>query len=433
LGGLPKTDPSHGGGIAKTGGSGRGINRLTDRSVKAWLVKRKAGTAETKILSDGGGLALHVTPAGTAVWRIKYRFGGKEKEHAAGVYPDVSLEEARAARATLKEQKRTGLNPAAELRKAKATATLAANNSVQAVAEAWLAKQRPDWSRIHYAKSRRALERDIFPTLGSLPVADVTPGMIGAAITRVIDRGVRETASRLLEHVGSVFEYAQAIDLRADNPAAPVRQLLPKRRPVESHPALLDIAALREVLRRCDVLPIPLSRAVWHANRLLAFTGARPGNVIEARWSQFELDADAPVWTIARSEMKKKDPTRGDFVLFLGPTIAAELRAWREMTGGTGYCFVSPTGKRPHIAIATLDKLYSRTLNLAGKHSPHGWRSSLRTLATESRQFDHLVLKAALDHRTGNAVEQAYNRAQWIAERRRLAAWWDARLTGEPA
>lgn len=406
--------------------SRRSRERLTAVTIRAWLKRRSANDPATpKALSDGGGLALHLTAAGSPVWRIKYRFGGREKEASPGPYPKVTLQEARAALATLEGQLRSGINPAAERRKAKAAAVFAQDNAFQTVAEAWLARQRPDWSAIHYAKSKRALERDVFPTLGRLAIADITPAMVGAVIQGVVARGVVETASRVLEHIGCVFEYAQAVDLRTDNPATPVRQLLPKRKPVVNHPAVLDLEGLREILRAGDMAP--LSRAVWMAHRLLAFSAMRPGNVVSASWSEFSLDDDVPVWTLPRARMKVKDRSFDHRVL-LGPTIATELREWRAATGGKGYAFPSASETRAHIGVEALDRAYSRTLKLAGKHSPHGWRAAFKTLAIEVGGFSRDATELALDHVHDTAVVRAYDRGERFEERKRLAAWWDAQL-----
>lgn len=400
------------------------MNRLTDRAIKAHVAKRRAGAGEPKRLPDGGGLYLTVTDSGAALWRVKYRFAGKEKLAALGQYPDVTLEKARAARAALREQLREGLNPSAEKRKAKLASAFAADKTFAVVAGAWLDRQKPSWSKIHYAKSKRALERDVLPTLGRLPVGEITSGMVAAVVQGIAARGVTETAGRVLEHIGNVFEYAQALDLRKDNPAAPVRQLLPKRKAVVRRPALLEIGALREVLRLADAAPI--SPSVRLAHRLCAFTAQRIGNVTLARWEEFDLDAAAPVWTIPRAKMKKRDRDFEHTVL-LSRTIAAELRTWRKVTGGSGYVFPSPAGDGP-VTREAVEKVLKVTLGLRGKHSCHGWRASFSTLARDSG-FTRDVVAIVLDHEKDSATRRAYDRGERLEERKKLTAWWDEQLT----
>jgi integrase len=404
----------------------RGLNRLTSKAVQAWVAKRQRGAAASNRLPDGGGLYLTLTPAGSAVWRIKYRFGGREKLHAAGVYPEVTLEAARAQLAELRSQLRGGLNPSAERRKAKAAATFASDNTFGTIAKDWLERQRVSWSKIHYAKSKRALERDVLPTLGRSAIVDISSGMIAAVVQGVIARGVGETASRVLDHIGSVFEYAQALDLRKDNPATPVRQLLPKRKASVPRPALLELEGLRNILRRAEVAPI--SPAVRMANRLIAFTAVRASNGVAAEWEHFSLDETDPRWVIPRRLMKVKDRPF-DHVVYLGPTIAAELREWRSRIGSTGFAFPSPGGKRAHVSIEGLDRAYSRTLELKDIHSPHGWRAAFKTLAIELGEFSRDATELALDHVHDSAVVRAYDRGARLDERKRLAAWWDTQLT----
>ena len=312
------------------------------------------------MLSDGGGLALHLTAAGSAVWLIRYRFAGKQKDYSAGIYPDVGLQAAREKRADVRAHVAAGIDPTQAKHEAKRRAIEAAmigrDRTFKAVAERWLQKQQPDWSKIHYAKSRRAIERDVFeafPSIAALDVDAITPGQIGLIVQAMVRRDVRETASRVLEHIGCVFDYARALDLRrGENPAAAARELLPKRPAVRRHPALLEVERLREILKECNRLAI--SPAIRQCNRLLAFTAIRPGNAVTAEWSEFNLDADAPARTIPRAKMKAKD-REGDFIVYLAPTIVEEMREWRPMTSGRGFCFPSPTGKRPHVVIEALD------------------------------------------------------------------------------
>lgn len=401
----------------------RSTDRLSDRAIRSWLTKRKAGDAGTKKLSDGGGLYLALTPANSAVWRIKYRHGGTEKLYAAGVYPEISLAQARLERDAVKAQLREGRDPVRARQLERITAATASETTFAGVAEAWLAKRKSDWSTVHYDKSRQALERDILPLLGRLPVGEITPAMIHRAIEGISKRGAHDTAAKVLWHVTGIFKLAQARGWTRDNPAAPVREELPRKRMHTTRPALLTFDALGDVLRRADVAP--LSPAVRLAHRLVAFTGARIGNVVDATWTELDLESDTPSWTVPRARMKVRD-RKHDHRVLLGPTITAELQAWKRATGGKGYVFPSPMGNA-HITRESLEKAYRVTLSLAGVHSVHGWRSSLSTLARDAG-FERDVVELTLDHVHDNAVARAYDRGERLDERRRLMYWWDAQL-----
>ena len=257
--------------------------KLTDRAVKAFAARADRG----KKLADGGGLHLFITPAGGATWRIKYRIEGKEKIYSIGTYPQVSLAAARVdlieVKALLKENK----DPVTQRRINRAQATAAGVNTFNGVADEWLKMKQREWSPGHYTKSSRALQRDIYPTIGKLPIASVTPAIVAKVIEDIYRRDVLETATRILQHLNGVFRYAQAKGLCRDNPALPAREILPRKKDIGRMAALLDYSALGDILRRGDMARI--SPPVRMAHRLCAFTAARIGNIIEAEWEQFDL------------------------------------------------------------------------------------------------------------------------------------------------
>lgn len=401
--------------------------RLTDRAVRNWVAKAKANKADTTQQSDGGGLRIKLTPSGTAVWRIKYRLEGVEQQYAVGVYPEISLEEARDQRDRVKAWLREGRDPVQARRVEKAQKTATTADTFSAVTEAWLAKEKRDWSAIHYRKSKRALERDVLPELGRLPVAEITPAMVTAVIEAVLRRGVRDTAAKLLQHVTGIFSYAQSKGMRPDNPATPALEVLPKAKRPQGRPALLRFRELGDVLRRAEAAR--LSPAVRMAHRLCAFApGARISNVVGAEWREFDLDADVPMWVIPRKKMKSQD-RHHDHKIILGSVIAEELREWRRTIGSAGCLFPGVTGGK-HITRESLEKAYRVTLALADKHSPHGWRAAFATLARddEDQDFDRDVVELTLDHIHDTDVVRAYDRGERLQKRIKLMAWWNEQL-----
>ncbi|MGI8783372.1 MAG: tyrosine-type recombinase/integrase [Acidobacteriota bacterium] len=393
------------------------INKLTQNDVRRHIAKGPGGK-----LSDGGGLYLQVSKAGTPLWRVKYSYGSKPKLYA--VPQGGGLTEAREARALVKSLLVEGRDPVQVRAATKQQGEVEGQSTFTLVMESWLEKQKAEWSAIHYRKSREALERDILPYLGKHPVSMIHPEMITECVKRVAARGAQDTASKILWHVVSIFRLAEARRLipQGSNPAAPVREELPKRRSKGRRPAFLDIAELGDLLRRTDAAHV--TPAVRLALRLLAFTAQRPGNIIAAKWDQFDLSDDA-VWTIPRSTMKVRDREH-DHRVPLGPTIAAELRAWKRSTSGTGYVFPSTVGTRDHIGLDALSKVY-RSLGVQDKHSPHGWRSSFSSLARDAG-FARDVVEMALDHIHDKEVVRAYDRGERKDERVKLAYWWDSQL-----
>jgi integrase len=403
--------------------SRRATNKLTDLKLRSFVTKAKAGKAASGKLSDGGGMYLTLTPALTPVWRVKYRLGGKERLYAIGTYPEISLEAARAEREGIKAQLREGRDPVQARKLSQAAATAASDHTFATVAADWLAKRREGWSAIHYEKSHRAFERDVLPRLGKLPVNEITPAMVAGVIESIVKRGARETAAKVLQHCSGVFRLAQARGLCRDNPAEPVREVLPAKKQNGRMPAVLSFPALGDILRRAEAAR--LSPAVRMAHRLCAFTTARISNVVQAEWREFDLDAQAPTWTIPRAKMKARDRAH-DHKIILGPAIAEELRAWRSVIGAKGYIFPSPAGGK-HITRESLEKAYRVTLGLEDKHTPHGWRAAFSTLARDNG-FDREVVELTLDHVHDNEVARAYDRGERLQQRIKLMGWWGEQL-----
>ncbi len=423
IGGIEKTAAHERPLVAPPTRPGRALNRLSDRAVRAFVSQAKAGKAAKTKLFDGGGLFIAVSRIGTPIWRCKYRFGGKERLFSIGVYPTITLEGARAEREAVKARIREGRDPVKARQLNRVAAAASADVTFASAADAWLSHRRGDWSATHMQKSRRALERDVLPLLGGLPLSEITAAMIARAIEAIAKRGAADTAGKVLQHVIGVFRLAQARGLVRENPADPVKEVLPRRKNHSQRPAFLAFEPLGDLLRRLELAPV--SPPVRVAHRLVAFTASRIGNVITAEWKEFDLDSDEPSWVVPRKKMKMRD-RKHDHRVLLGPTIAAELRAWRQATRGRGYLFPSPSG-REHVTHEALEKSMRVTLGMEGKHSVHGWRSSFSTLARE-KGFAQEVVELALDHIVSSEVVRAYDRGERLSERRKLFSWWDDSL-----
>lgn len=403
---------------------------LTDKAIGGFILRHKRGTEPRKKLTDGEGLYLFMTPAKTPCWRINYRYDGKEKTYSIGTYRDVDLKQARAQRVFVRGQLLAGRDPMQVHQLELAAAVVASNSTFTAATEEWLAKRKLEWSDGHYVTTARALERDILPTLGNLPVDSITPPMVAGVIEKLVSRGVNETASKVLWNVRSIFELAQTkpgSTLR-ENPALAARAVLVQSKPHTPRPALLTFAELGGVLRAADVAAI--SPAVRLAHRLVAFSAARIANVVAARWSEFDLDGDTPTWIIPRGQMKMNRDRRHDHKVVLGATITLELSRWRTATGGQGYTFQSPhRHDGGHISKESLEKTMRTTMGYDGRHTVHGWRASFASLANDAETFSKDAISLTLDHINDNEIARAYDRGTRLEERVRLAYWWDTRLT----
>ena len=394
--------------------------KLTDKGIKSFIARKVIGSK----LADGQGLYLLITRAKTASWRIKYRIEGKEKSYTIGTYPQSSLAQARLELKEVKASLNKGRDPVVARRITMAQAAAHSESTFRLVAEEWFAMKEKEWSLTHHTKSKRAFERDIYKALGELPIESITPSVIAKAIETINKRDVLETATRILQHLNGVFRYAQAKGLCEINSAAPVKEILPRKKTNGRMPALLDWNSLGALLRAAEAAR--LSPSVRAAHRLLAFSATRISNVVQAEWKEFDLDADIPIWVIPRAKMK--DHTRiGDHRIPLGSQITAELKQWGKLFGRKGYVFPSPTGNQ-FISRESLEKAYRVTLNMSGKHAPHGWRSAFSTLARDNG-FEQDVVELALDHAHGNEVVRAYDRGERFTQRIELYKWWGDKLT----
>lgn len=403
---------------------------------QAMLSDVKARKAEPRErdykLADERGLFLLVRPNGTKLWRLKYRIDGKEKLLSFGAYPEVSLAEARERRDTARRQLRDGLDPAAERRRRPESEDAP---TFEQVAREWHGLQKGRWVAVHSADVLRSLERDVFPTIGARPISALDAPEILDLLRGIERRGSIETAKRIRQRISGVFVLAISQRIARDNPAAMLEHALlpkPKRR---KQPAVTDLDELRDLLRKSEssgASPVTLL-----ASRLLALTAVRPGVVRGARWDEFALDGNAPIWHIPAERMKlsldRKDERAFDHVVPLSPQAVAVLRAIQPLTGRGELVF--PGQRHAHIPLSenAIGYLYNR-VGWHGRHVPHGWRAAFSTVMNERAKAagnfgDREVIDLMLAHVPANKVESAYNRAQFMPRRREIAREWADLLT----
>lgn len=395
--------------------------RLTEKTIKGWKDKAEPGNK----LADGGGLHLFMTRAGTTTWRIKYKFGGKEGTYSPGPYPAISLATARAELEYVRAQLREHKDPVNERRLRRIEGAQAVAHTFRAAATEWLGKKKAEWSEGHHTRSERAFERDVLPLLGNVPIASVSTAMVATVLEKIAKREATETAKRVHTQINGVFRYAIAKGWCSANPAPEAAAVLPRKKTPARMAALLTWRELGAILKLARGTRV--SRPVYMAHRLIAFTAMRIRNVVDAQWSEFDLDSAAPVWVIPRTQMKKKNLRFTDHRVPLAPGIAGELREWRKVAAKSRFVFPAPSDPTRPIGRESLEKAYRVSFGLAGQHSPHGWRSALATLALDNR-FNNEVVHMACDRAHGSEVALAYDRGERFDQRIALFTWWEQQL-----
>lgn len=369
---------------------------------------------------DGGGLYLEVTAAGGRYWRLKYRHGGKEKRLAFGVYPDVSLKEARDRREQARAVIERGDDPMIVKREADALAAVEARATFKAVAAEWLTHQAGKWSARTQAVVRTSLESDVYPKLGARPLAHIRPREVVAIIKAIEARGASETAGRVLQRIRAVFRYAVVHDRLDVNPMLDLKagELLKPRH--AKHRAAItdkDLPGFLAALAAYD--GDPTTKA---ALRLLMLTAVRPGELRGAQWAEF--DTEATRWRIPAERMKMK----AEHLVPLSRQALEVLEAQRQLTGTGALVFPSPYYPGKQLSENTLNSALAR-MGYKGEHTAHGFRALFSTVANECGH-DPDVIERQLAHVERNEVRAAYHRSTYLKDRAALLQWWADYLDG---
>jgi integrase len=379
---------------------------------------RNAKPAEKDVyLFDGGGMFLLIKPNGAKWWRLKYRHGGKNKLLSLGVYPETGLKQAREERDKARELLRQGVDPSTERKRDKQAQKANQENSFEAIAKEWHGKQAARWSPNHAARVLDSLADNVFPDLGAIPVKDVTAQDLLTTLRKVESRGAHETAARILQRCSAVFRYAIVTGRTTYNPAADLQGALTPAK--VTHRAALSAADLPEFFAKLDAYQG--QRQTVLALRLLVLTFVRTLELRGARWEEF--DFEAAEWRIPAERMKMKEP----HIVPLSRQALEVLAELRTLNGS--YTLVFP-GTKPSKPISENTILYA--LYRMGYHSRatgHGFRATASTVLNELGHPPD-VIERQLAHAPRNKVRAAYNRAQYLPERRKLMQAWADYLDG---
>lgn len=393
-------------------------NNLTDAAL------RRIKPAEKPLrFFDGGGLYLEVSPAGGRLWRWKFRFAGKEKRLALGAYPEVGLKDARAKRDEARRLLVAGVDPSIARKAVRASRAVNAENSFEAVAREWHSHVHAmKVSESHAARTLTRLEHDIFPLVGAAPVAEVAAPLLLQALRRIEARGAIETAHRALQCCGQVFRYAIATGRAQRDPSADLKGAL-KPVLVEHMPAITDPKRVGELLRAIhDYRGQTVTRA---ALRLAPLVFVRPGELRKAEWREFDLEAAE--WAIPSERIKRTKQQKASGLPHLVPLSRQAVEVLKDLypvTGHGKYVFPSlRTGERPMSDNAVLSAL--RRMGFPkDEMTGHGFRAMARTLLAERLDVDEAVIEAQLAHAVKDSLGRAYNRTQFLQQRRSMLQVW---------
>ncbi|MDP3083444.1 MAG: tyrosine-type recombinase/integrase [Rubrivivax sp.] len=363
---------------------------------------------------DGQGLYLEWVAPGRGYWRLKFRFEGKEKRLAFGVYPEVSLKAARERRTEARAVLASGRDPSAVQKEARAVADRQAVVTFELVAREWLAHQSSRWADRTHAAILTGLEAQVFPVLGARPISQIKPREVMGIVKGVEARGAAETASRLLQRIKAVFRYAVVHERIESNPMVDLKpsELLKPRQ--VRHRAAMSAAELPAYLTTLDAYKG--EPTTMGALRLLMLTAVRPGELRGALWG--EIEEDAAVWRIPGPRMKM----RAQHIVPLSRQALEQLQRMRAISGGGDLVFPSPFYPDMPLSENTLNSALAR-MGYKGLHSAHGFRSLFSTVANE-HGHDADVIERQLAHAERNEVRAAYDRSEHLARRRILMDWW---------
>jgi len=373
---------------------------------------RKAKPAERPYkLSDGGGLYLYVMPNGARYWRMKYRVARKENVIAFGVYPEVSLAEARARRDEARALLRNGKDPSTE-RKAAREAAAVSGETFGTVAAEWLQRQRGSMAATTFAKAQWMLNQTM--KLHARPIRGITAPEV-LSVLRAIEMGGRhETTHRIKQRIGQVMRYAVATGRAERDVTADLKGALSPPT-TKHHPAITEPAAVGELLRAIE--GFNGQPATHAALRIAPYLFQRPGNIRKMEWT--ELDLDAAEWRIPTDKMKMREA----HIVPLAKQVVAILQDIQAITGSGRYCFPSNRGRGRPLSNGTLNAALRRLGYDKNTMTTHGFRAMASSLLNE-RGWNPDVIERQLAHAERNKVRAAYNRAQYMTERRKMMQDW---------
>ena len=393
-------------------------NQLTELSIKQAKPKIKQYK-----LTDGEGMYLRVYPNGSKYWQLQFWFEGKQKILSFGVWPDISLKEARDKRFVAKKIIKEGINPIEEKKE-----ILKSHNFIQEeeklretttfnmVAKEWFSRQSLQWTERHSRGVLSSLNMHVYPDLGEMPISSILKQDIISTLRKLEAEGKNETCYRIRQKIEAIFSYAEVEGHCTGNPAKGLQQILTKPQPKSQNS--LPISALPEFLEKiiADKAAIPTTVL---AMKFIILTFVRTQELRFADWKEFDIDSSEPLWVIPADRMKMRKIHH----VPLSRQAVNILNEMQKYSGKEGYVFPQYYNSKKAMSENTL-LYFSNRLGYSGRHTIHGFRSVASTVLNESRKWHPDVIERQLAHQESNKVRKAYNRAEHLNERRKMMQWW---------
>lgn len=366
------------------------------------LNARQVETVKPKEMTDGGGLYLEVSASGAKYWRMKYRYGGKEKRIAFGVYPHVSLADARQKRETAKKLLASGTDPA-EVKKAdKLAQRLSSENSFEAISREWHKAKADRWSLGYREEIMSTFEADIFPYIGKRPIAEITPLELLDVLQRIEKRGALEKTHKVRQRCGEVFRYAIITGRAEYNPAPDLASALST--PKKQHYPFLSAEEMPYFIR--DLEGYTGSIITKNAAKILMLTGVRTKEMRFATWQ--EIDLESGLWEIPAERMKMRRP----HIVPLSTHVIALFKQLLPITGHYPYIFIGRNDRKKPISKETVNQVIE-LLGYKGRATGHGFRHTMSTILHE-QGYDSAWIELQLAHVDKNSIRGTYNHAQYL-------------------
>ncbi len=370
---------------------------------------------------DSGGMYLQVSPAGSKRWFLKYKFAGGDKSFALGRYPAMTLTNARKARDVAKLQKNEGIDPVQARQTEKLKATVGSGETLNAVANDWLERGKPNWSDTHFVREQRNITKDLIPFLGKRPIDSIKPMELLGVIQKVEERGALDVAHRVLLTAHGVWCHAIATGRATIDITPSIKKAL-KPHIRKNLPAIIDPKEFGELLRASDAYKGgPIVRA---ALKMAAMLFQRPGNLRTMRW--VDLNLDAALWSMPSEDMKrtKAQKINGQAHVVSLPRQAQEILSdIHHLTGGGEYVFPGLRDRKAPMSEAAVNAAL-HAMGYKGRHCWHGYRATGRTILRQVLKYPADVIEAQLAHKGQITHGGAYDRATHLEERTPMIQVW---------
>ncbi|MEN0583420.1 MULTISPECIES: tyrosine-type recombinase/integrase [unclassified Kosakonia] len=380
------------------------------------LTARQVSTAKPQDkpykLSDGGGMYLLVNPNGSRYWRLKYRYAGKEKLLALGVYPDVTLADARDKRNEAKRVIAAGSDPSDVKQAIKNAKALAMQNSFELIAVEWHKHKKPNWSSGYADDILESLRKDIFPYIGKRAITDIKPVDMLAVLKKLEERGVLDKLKKIRQACKQIFTYAIITGRAEFNPVADLAGALkPPKQQHYPHLQRDELGGFIEAL-----MDYSGSKITRTATLLLMYTGVRTIELRAAEWKEFDFSND--LWQIPKERMKMRRP----HLVPLSSQVKAMLLEVKSITGRGKYVFPGRNDAGKPMSEASINQVIKR-VGYDGRATGHGFRHTMSTILHE-QGFNTAWIEAQLAHADKNTIRGTYNHAQYLEGRREMMQWY---------